>query len=114
MNRLYAIECTPTITGASADHRLPIAARDIAAIARSIAGAVGVGGSSAPVEIALPDRLAQHDEWIEAMARDLKGAGAKGPGHRGRHAAEGGPRAGPPDQPRAGQRRQDRRVPASH
>ena len=44
MNRLYAIECTPTITGASADHRLPMAARDIAAIARAVAGAVGVGG----------------------------------------------------------------------
>ncbi len=39
MNRLYAIECTPTITGASADHRLPVAARDVAAIARAIAGA---------------------------------------------------------------------------
>ena len=60
MNRLYAIECTPTITGASADHRLPVAARDVAAIARAIAGAVGVGGSAAPVEITLPDRLAQH------------------------------------------------------
>ncbi|MGZ3315688.1 MAG: 4Fe-4S dicluster domain-containing protein [Isosphaeraceae bacterium] len=78
MNRLYAIECTPTITGASADHRLPIAAQDIAAIVRAIAGAVGVGGSSVPVEITLPDRLAQHDKWIDAMARDLKGAGGRG------------------------------------
>ena len=78
MNRLYAIECTPTITGASADHRLPIAAQDIAAIVRAIAGAVGVGGSAAPVKITLPDRLAQHDKWIDAMARDLKGAGGRG------------------------------------
>ena len=78
MNRLYAIECTPTITGAAADHRLPIAAQDIAAIVRAIAGAVGVGGSSAPVKITLPDRLAQHDKWIDAMARDLKGAGGRG------------------------------------
>src|SRR5208283_2521988 len=74
MNRLYAIECTPTITGASADHRLPIAAQDIAAIVRAIAGAGG----------------------------------------RGRHAAEGGSRAGPPDPPCVGQRGQDRRVPAAH
>ena len=61
MNRLYAIECTPTITGAAADHRLAIAAQDIAAIARAIAGAVGVGGLPA-VKITLPDRLAQHDD----------------------------------------------------
>jgi len=78
MNRLYAIECTPTITGASADHRLPLPARDVAAIARAIAGAVGIGGPSDPVVVTLPDRLTQHNGWISAMARDLKAAGGKG------------------------------------
>jgi molybdopterin-containing oxidoreductase family iron-sulfur binding subunit len=78
MNRLYAIECTPTITGASADHRLPLPARDVATIARAIAGAVGIGGPPAPAEVALPDRLAQHNGWIRAMVRDLKAAGGKG------------------------------------
>ncbi len=78
MNRLYAIECTPTITGASADHRLPVAARDVAAIARAIAGAIGVGESPGPVERSLPDGLKSHARWIDAMARDLKAAGAKG------------------------------------
>ena len=60
-----------------------------------------------------PDRLARHAGWIDAMARDLK-ARTQGamPGHRRRGAAAGGPRAGAPDQPRAGQRRQDGRVPA--
>ena len=79
MNRLYAIECTPTITGASADHRLPLPARDVAAIARAIAGAVGIGGPHrARRDRTLPDRLAQHNGWIGAMARDLKAAGGKG------------------------------------
>ncbi len=78
MNRLYAIEPTPTITGASADHRLPLAARDIATVARAIAGAIGVGGSSVPVENTLTDHLVPHVEWVAAMARDLKAAGARG------------------------------------
>ena len=34
MNRLYAIEPTPTITGAMADHRLPVAAMEVEDIAR--------------------------------------------------------------------------------
>ena len=78
MNRLYAIECTPTITGASADHRLPVAARDVVAVARAIAGAVGVGESPATVERTLPAWLKPHARWIDAMARDLKAAGARG------------------------------------
>ncbi len=56
MNRLYAIECTPTITGASADHRLAVAARDVDPIARAIARGVGAGvGQGAD----LPDHLAR-------------------------------------------------------
>ena len=43
MNRLYAIECTPTITGGSADHRLAVSAVDVEAMARAIAAAVNVG-----------------------------------------------------------------------
>src|SRR5207253_2757106 len=73
MNRLYAIECTPTITGASADHRLAVPARDVEAIARAIARAVGVGGA-APTEPNLPDRLARHARWIAALGRDLAAA----------------------------------------
>ena len=29
MNRLYVVESTPTVTGAMADHRLPLRARDL-------------------------------------------------------------------------------------
>jgi molybdopterin-containing oxidoreductase family iron-sulfur binding subunit len=78
MNRLYAIECTPTITGASADHRLPVPARDIAAIAQSIASAIGIGGLSEPGTISQGDGIGQHRGWLDALARDLKAAGTKG------------------------------------
>jgi MoCo/4Fe-4S cofactor protein with predicted Tat translocation signal len=36
MNRLYVIESTPTTTGAKADHRLPVLARDIDNFARQL------------------------------------------------------------------------------
>src|SRR5262249_27258588 len=75
MNRLYVIECTPTITGASADHRLPVPARDVASVARMIAGAVGAG--SAPGQVA-PALSGWQVRWIDALARDLKAAGARG------------------------------------
>ncbi len=78
MNRLYVIECTPTITGSSCDHRLPVAARDVAAIARAVAGSLGAGGTSTPVDRSLTGDLAAHAQWIDAMARDLKAAGARG------------------------------------
>ena len=78
MNRLYVIECTPTITGSSSDHRLPVAARDVAAIARAVAGSLGVGGTSTPVDRTLTGDLAAHARWIDAMSRDLKAAGARG------------------------------------
>ncbi len=71
MNRLYAIECTPTITGASADHRLPVSARDVDAIARAIAGGVG---ASKPDAGKLPDHLSRHARWVDAVARDLSRA----------------------------------------
>jgi Fe-S-cluster-containing dehydrogenase component len=67
MNRLYAIECTPTITGASADHRLAVSARDVDAIARAIARGVGVG----PQDGKLPAHLSRHARWVEAVGRDL-------------------------------------------
>jgi molybdopterin-containing oxidoreductase family iron-sulfur binding subunit len=68
MNRLYAIECTPTITGASADHRLAVAARDVDPIARAIARAAGASKADAGK---LPDHLSRHARWIEAVGRDL-------------------------------------------
>jgi molybdopterin-containing oxidoreductase family iron-sulfur binding subunit len=75
MNRLYAVESTPTLTGAKADHRLPLAASDIEGFARQLAGAVGAaGGSPSASSAALPPDAAR---WISVVAKELQA-------HRGR------------------------------
>jgi MoCo/4Fe-4S cofactor protein with predicted Tat translocation signal len=64
MNRLYVVEPTPSVTGATADHRLPLRASDVALFARALAGRLGLGGSasvSPPVE-----------KWLDAVAKDLQ------------------------------------------
>jgi molybdopterin-containing oxidoreductase family iron-sulfur binding subunit len=45
LNRLYAVEPTPTITGSSADHRLPMRASDVGQFARTLAAKLGLGGA---------------------------------------------------------------------
>jgi MoCo/4Fe-4S cofactor protein with predicted Tat translocation signal len=65
MNRLYVVEPTLTLTGAAADHRLAIAARDVPLFAQAIAGELGGSGHK------LPERIAEHAGWISALARDL-------------------------------------------
>ena len=67
MNRLYAVESTPTNTGAMADHRLRMKASDIESLARALARALGVNAVAAPVA---PPNAPQG--WIPALARDLK------------------------------------------
>jgi molybdopterin-containing oxidoreductase family iron-sulfur binding subunit len=67
LNRLYVAEPTPSITGAMADHRLPVAAGLIDALSREIARHLGI--ESAPS--AHTAALAPHRDWIEAVARDL-------------------------------------------
>jgi molybdopterin-containing oxidoreductase family iron-sulfur binding subunit len=78
MNRLYVVEPTPTITGASADHRLAVRAGDVRAIARYIAGVVGVTEDLTEVTRSLAGHLSPHARWLEAMALDLKKEGARG------------------------------------
>ena len=46
MNRLYAVESTPSLTGAKADHRLPMRASDVEGFARQIAAADRRRGSA--------------------------------------------------------------------
>jgi MoCo/4Fe-4S cofactor protein with predicted Tat translocation signal len=46
MNRLFAFESTPTLTGAMADHHATMAPSKIELLARSLADAVGVSGVS--------------------------------------------------------------------
>jgi MoCo/4Fe-4S cofactor protein with predicted Tat translocation signal len=61
MNRLYAIESTPSITGANADHRWSVKSSEVANFAGALAGAVGVAGASGKSE-----------KYIAAIADDLK------------------------------------------
>src|SRR6266498_1692228 len=61
MNRLYAVESTPGVTGACADHRQPMRAADVETFARSVAVLVGVGSASV-----------QPTPFARAVAEDLK------------------------------------------
>ncbi len=63
MNRLYAVESTPSLTGLKADHRLPVRASDVEGFARQIAAGIGVGSAGAGGgDVA----------WIAAVAKDLQ------------------------------------------
>jgi MoCo/4Fe-4S cofactor protein with predicted Tat translocation signal len=65
MNRLYAVESTPSLTGAKADHRLPLKPSEIEGFARALAAALGLP-AEAPK---LPSRVAA---WITPLAADLR------------------------------------------
>jgi len=69
LNRLYVVEPVPTITGAKADHRLPLKARDVHGFAAALAAAVGAAGATAPAGAALP---AEAQPWIAAVSADLQ------------------------------------------
>ncbi len=68
MNRLYAVEAVPTITGTQADHRLRLRSSQVEGFTRLLAGALGVNvpGLGQPSVPELPQ------DWIPALARDLK------------------------------------------
>jgi Fe-S-cluster-containing dehydrogenase component len=63
MNRFYAAEPSPTITGSNADHRIAVAARDVLPLAQRIAAELGIG-------VAAP-RNVENADWIAAVVRDL-------------------------------------------
>ncbi len=56
MNRLYVVECTPSITGAIADHRLPLRASEIDGFARAVARGLGLEIEPAPPPLPPPAR----------------------------------------------------------
>ena len=64
-SRLYVVESTPTLTGAKADHRLPLSSSRLDRFARAMASRVGALASPGS---ALP---AIEEKWIGAVARDL-------------------------------------------
>jgi MoCo/4Fe-4S cofactor protein with predicted Tat translocation signal len=71
MSRLYAIESTPTLAGAKADHRLALRPAEIARATRYLAAALGAAPSAWTQQ-----EIAQA-AWLSAAAEDLKH-------HRGR------------------------------
>ena len=66
MNRLYAVEPVPTITGTMADHRLALPSHQIAGLAAAVAQKLGV-------KVGPPDAetLSAQQRWIDAVAGDL-------------------------------------------
>jgi MoCo/4Fe-4S cofactor protein with predicted Tat translocation signal len=64
MNRLYVVEPTPSVTGASADHRLPLRAGEVELFARALAGQLGLGGTGSLSSDA--------EKWLDTVARDLQ------------------------------------------
>jgi molybdopterin-containing oxidoreductase family iron-sulfur binding subunit len=68
MARLYVVECTPSITGAMADHRTPLSARKIAPFAMALARSLKVEG--------LPPggagEASDQSSLISALVRDLE------------------------------------------
>ncbi|HSA92866.1 MAG TPA: TAT-variant-translocated molybdopterin oxidoreductase [Terriglobales bacterium] len=63
MSRLYAVESTPTNTGAAADHRVAIRAFEVKDFAHALATALGIQSGTVP---------AKREKWISAIASDLQ------------------------------------------
>ena len=69
LNRLYVAEPVLTVTGANAEHRLALKARDVHAFAAAIAAAVGANVSAQPgSSVALS---AEAQKWAAAIGEDL-------------------------------------------
>jgi molybdopterin-containing oxidoreductase family iron-sulfur binding subunit len=80
MLRLYAIEASPTLTGASADHRFSVPPGETGRVLRALAAELGAG----PQEW----RSLATQSWIAPLARDLAA-------HRGRALVHLGPEQPP-------------------
>ena len=77
MSRLYALESTPTLAGAKADHRLPLSPAQIDRALRRLAGALGAG----PQEWSTLDH--PQAKLLDAIAEDLRGAKGRALLHTG-------------------------------
>jgi len=81
MNRLYVVESSLSLTGAIADHRLPVRPSAIAGLAQAVARALGVianGSATIQAQVAPLSRLAPYPpasemqaHWIKTVAEDL-------------------------------------------
>ena len=66
MNRLYAVESTPSATGLKADHRWPLRPSEIEPFARDIAAAVGASGATTT------GGKWTTTQWFGALVKDLQ------------------------------------------
>jgi molybdopterin-containing oxidoreductase family iron-sulfur binding subunit len=73
LNRLYAIESTPTTTGLKAEHRLGLRASEIPAFAAELAKAVGATGVEPPAYAWTDDQK----KFLASLAKDLKAHAGK-------------------------------------
>ncbi len=64
MNRLYVAEPTPSVTGASADHRLPLRASEVDSFARVVASKLGLAAAASVSPAA--------ERWATEVAKDLQ------------------------------------------
>jgi Fe-S-cluster-containing dehydrogenase component len=67
LSRVYAVESTPSLLGAAADHRLPLASGAIEPFAFALASALGVDVGGASMQP--PSELAAR--WLNTVAADL-------------------------------------------
>ena len=72
LNRLYAVESTPTNTGTKADHRLALKPSEVESFARAVAARLGVAGAGGG---AVP---AGADQWVDAVVDDLQANRGRG------------------------------------
>ncbi|HEX2473725.1 MAG TPA: 4Fe-4S dicluster domain-containing protein, partial [Lacipirellulaceae bacterium] len=78
MNRLYVVESSLTVTGAAADHRLPVEPRAVAAFALRLAQTLGLALDQIDTAMNAIGASAQiPQEWLEAVAADLRQAGGR-------------------------------------
>ncbi len=73
LNRLYAVESTPTTTGLKAEHRLGLRASEIPAFAAELAKAVGAAGANSTGYAWTPEQT----KFLTALAKDLKASAGK-------------------------------------
>src|SRR5260221_5751311 len=64
MNRLHVLEPTPSVTGSSADPRLPLRFLEVQQFARALAAKLGLGGSGSLSPAA--------EKWLDVVVRDLQ------------------------------------------
>jgi MoCo/4Fe-4S cofactor protein with predicted Tat translocation signal len=80
MNRLYAVEPVPTVTGSVADNRLPLKAAEVEQFASALAAKLGLGGrGTAP---------AGSEAFLEAVVKELEA-------HRGKSLVVAGEQQSP-------------------